>query len=56
MHHSIFTDDEEQSIADFIRINIISNHYHFTDRNFILSQIKLIQKNAKTLKIQKNST
>ena len=38
MRHRIFTDDEEQSIADFIRINIISNHYHFTDRNFILER------------------
>lgn len=34
-HASQNLDDEEQSIADFIRINIISNHYHFTDGNFI---------------------
>ena len=26
---------KKSSIADFIRINIIRNHYHFADRNFI---------------------
>lgn len=32
--HRIFTDSEENAMADYIRENIIKPHYYFSDRNF----------------------
>lgn len=34
-HHRIFTDEEEEALADFIRFNYIDQGYHFSDKSFI---------------------
>lgn len=34
-HHWILTNDEEKSLADYIRINIINQRNHISDKSFI---------------------
>lgn len=52
-HNRIFTDKEEQSLANYIKENIINQHYHFTDRNFIYLANQAFQDKYRNIETKK---